>query len=165
MSESTSERDLEREKVKVALGESIRAMEGMRLNEVTLHVVSSEINLVLLRFDEGSYAVYPWWGGELVVVMPWDREVPAELGPASWYQAYYEAAPFIGRQVKQARAIGDVWNGHGIEISFSGELERTLVIQSIASGDLPEGYIDCIRVGVAKYTYCIEDSEKTGMRK
>ena len=58
--------------------------------------------------------------------------------------------------MKQARAIGEAWNGHGIEISFSGILDRTLIIQSIESGDMPAEFADCLRVGVVQYTYSHE---------
>lgn len=114
--------------------------------------------MVVLRFEDALYTVTPWDGGALVqlLLVDSDKELPADLGPGAWYQPCAEAAAFHGCSVKQARAIGCAWNGHGLEMSFSGEHARTLIIQSIMAGDLPEGFVDCLRVGVASYTYCYE---------
>jgi len=140
--------------IEAALRDSIRGLEGRRLLEVVLQIVGGEINVVFLRFEGALYAAYPWRGGELVQVVLWDKELPADLGPGAWYQPFDEAGPFHGCSVKQARVIGTAWNGHGIEISFSGTLDRTLIIQSIESGEMPQEFSDCLRVGIAKYTYC-----------
>ena len=143
----------EHARVEAALIDSIRGLEGRRLLEVVLQVVEPEINMVFLRFEDALYSVKPWRGGELMQVAVWDEDLPTGLGPRAWYQSFDEARPFHGCSVKQARAIGGVWNGHGIEISFSGALDRTLIIQSIASGDMPKGFVDCLRVGIGNYTY------------
>ena len=135
---------------------SIRALNGRRLREVVLQIIEPEINLVFLRFEDALYALYPWRGGELLRFVAWDKEIPTELGPGAWYQPFDHAAVFHGCSVKQVRAIGGAFNGHGIEISFADALEQTLIIQSIESGDVPRGFGDCLRVGIADYTYCYE---------
>lgn len=153
MSHAMSDYEAKSAQVHAALEDSLRGLDGRRLLEVLIQVVEPEINMVFLRFEDALYAVVPWDGGALVQLTEWDNELPTDLGPGAWYQPFDQAAAFRGCSVKQARAIGCAWNGHGIEISFSGELSRTLIIQSIESGEPPRGFVDCLRVGVANYTY------------
>lgn len=142
-----------RAEIGAELEESLRAMEGRRLLEVLLQIVEPQINVVFLCFEDARYAVYPWRGGEFVRLVPWDRELPADLGPAAWYQGYEAAAPFHGSTVNQGRALGAAWNGHGIEISFAEHFDRTLTIQSMEVRTTLEGFLDCLRIGITCYSY------------
>jgi hypothetical protein len=132
---------------------SIRALEGRTLREVVLQIIEPEINMVFLRFEEAWYAVVGQLGSELLQVYRHDGEPPDDLGPSAWYERFDAAALFHGRMVQQARAIGAAWNGHGIEISFAGVLDRTLIIQSIYAGAVPTGFVDSLRVGIASYVH------------
>ena len=147
-------------RVEAALRDSIRGLEGRRLRDVLLQIVEPDINMVILRFEDALYVVYPWCGGDLVQLVSWEKELPTDLGPGAWYQPFDEAVPCHGCSVTQARAVGGTSNGHGIEISFSGAVDRTLIIQSIEAGDMPEGFSDCLRVGITRYTHrCVREAD------
>jgi len=132
---------------------SIYALEGRLLREVVLQIVEPQINVVFLRFDGAMFAVQGDLGSELLTVFAHEGEPPSDIGPAAWYERFDAAEIFHGRLVKQVRPIGAVWNGHGIEISFSGITDRTLIIQSIYAGDRPNDFFDCLRIGIATYDY------------
>jgi hypothetical protein len=53
----------------------------------------------------------------------------------------------------QARSIGSAWNGHGFEFSFEGLPDRTMIVQSIDTGERPADFADCLRFGIGYYFY------------
>ncbi|MBQ4835695.1 hypothetical protein [Pseudoalteromonas luteoviolacea] len=60
---------------------------------------------------------------------------------------------FIGFEVVEVRQIGEVWNGHGFELSCKDVPDKTLIGQSIFTGSEPEDFDDCMRIGVGNYIY------------
>ena len=130
---------------------ALKQLEGRTLREVVLQSVEGEINVVLLVTDAQIFSVEGAIGGELLrLVLATPPEVPGS-GPS--YEQYEPATSFLGTRIVQARPIGEAWNGHGLELSFEGLPDNTLIIQSIYSGDAPSGFHDCLRVGVANYSH------------
>lgn len=49
------------------------------------------------------------------------------------------------------RTIGSAWNGHGVELSFVGVPNKTVIVQSIYAGNKPTDQEDCLRLGIGSY--------------
>jgi hypothetical protein len=130
---------------------AIKQLEGRVLREVRLQIIAPEINVVVLVTDDETFNIQGVIGGELLeLVAASAREVQ---GPHAWYEGLEPAAKLLGSRIVQARAIGEAWNGHGLELSFEGVSDTTLVVQSIYSGETPPEFNDCLRVGIATYQY------------
>jgi len=127
--------------------------DGRVLRDVLLQIVEPEVNVVVLVFEDAVFSVQGQIGGELLKVVEAPPPSTESLGPNAWYQPFEPAIQFRGKAVAQVRAVGEAWNGHGLEISFADCPRHTLIITSIDSRGAPEAFRDCLKVGVAEYTY------------
>lgn len=66
---------------------------------------------------------------------------------------YIDFNRFYNKKLLQVRAIGE--ERYGLELSFEGELDYTMLVQS---GTLPNESNDCIRLGTGNYSYTFESS-------
>jgi hypothetical protein len=122
---------------------------GERLEAISVHVVPPEINILFLQFADFVVEVFGAYGSELLRLEITNRlhEMETiELKPLQIFQ---------GKEIVQARTVGEPWNGYGFEISFKEMYDRTLLVQSIYSGDKPDGFDDCLRVGIGHYLYSV----------
>ena len=142
-----------------AFRNGLAGLEGRKLQFVLLQIVEPEINQVVLAFEESAFAVHGAVGGEVLQIVPMAEPFSCEAGPATWWEVFQPAVRFEGCAVAQARAIGEAWNGHGLELCFEGHTSESLIISSIDSRPAPGGFGDCLRVGVAKYHYCREEEK------
>ena len=82
-----------------------------------------------------------------------------EIMPEQTYDEVYSICPyepfecFVGKKIIQAHQIGEAWNGHGFELCFEKVPDRTMIVQSIYTGDKPDDFEDCLRLGVAIYQF------------
>lgn len=132
----------------------LEEINGQKLEAGLANVVADEINVVHLRFGGVWYSAHGLVGSEVMGFRrrteDFKEERPNE-GICICKLPVLEQ--FVGLIVAQARHIGAAWNGHGFEISFVGEPAKTLILQSIYTGSEPEGFDDCMRIGVGNYTY------------
>jgi len=129
----------------------IQDIEGETLRNISIHVVSPEINIVFLHFDEFDVEIFGAFGSEILkieIAIRRDTFPTVELPQLNMFR---------NQRINQIRIIGEAWNGYGFEVSFDGIFDRTLIIQSIYSGDKPEGLEDCLRIGIGHYVYFLED--------
>jgi len=127
-------------------------LEGKRLECVKVHYVEPEFNILYLWFEDSSiYSIHGGNGSEVLLISKIDSEmVNSKMSLLFNYPDY---SVFLGDIISQVRVIGGEWNGHGIEISFCTNYNETMIVQSVYAGDKPEGYDDCIRLGVCSYKY------------
>lgn len=128
-------------------------LDGRVLRDVLLQIIEPEVNVVVLVFEDAVFSVQGQIGGELLDLVESAPPTAESLGPNAWYESFEPAVRFRGKAVAQVRAVGGAWNGHGLELSFAGCPGHTLIITSICSGTAPEGFNDCLKVGVADYRY------------
>lgn len=133
----------------------MKELEGKVLKEIRVHVVDPEYNIVFLIFESMVYAIHGRVGSEILGIYRIDKVENSYLNESK-YECLYEI--FQGHVISQVRIIGDVWNGYGFELSFEGIKDKTILIQSIYAGDKPEGYDDCLRLGIGFYSYHKVDS-------
>lgn len=127
---------------------------GLSLEKTLVNYVADEFNVLYLKASGRWFAVQPEIGGEILGF----RELGASPiegltsdGSGIVRCALFER--FMGAQVTAVRQMGEAWNGHGFELSFFGIVDHTLLVQSIHTGSEPEGYSDCLRLGVGSYVY------------
>jgi hypothetical protein len=128
-------------------------LEGKTLKQFLVQVVEPEFNVAYLIFEDGSaYAVQGEFGSEILSIH-WLSAIVAETKPGekSRIKRFRPFEQFIGRRIEQVRMIGEAWNGHGFEFSFEGIANRTMIIQSIYTGQPPDDLFDCLRMGVGQY--------------
>ena len=126
-------------------------LEGATLHTVLINVVDPEFNVVYLGTSNGVFALQGEVGGEYLGVheCPDLPEITNQDGYIICKHQPFER--FVGKTIAQARQIGDVWNGHGYELAFSGEENHTMIVQSIYCGVEPKELSDCLRLGVGVY--------------
>lgn len=140
--------------------EALLGMVGRRLNRCRLQIVSPEINVVYLGFDDGAVAIQGDIGGELLRLVP--ISAAPGLGPLDAdarisVRECEAAAPFLGRRIAQARVVGEAWNGHGVELAFEGLPDQTLVVSSVECEENKTDVHAALRVGTLKYIMVIGD--------
>jgi hypothetical protein len=129
----------------------LKQLEGLRLTRVLVQIVAPEFNCIDLVFEEAAFEVCGQIGSEIIGIKKLP-EIPRPSDTGHIQTVDFEPfSIFVGRLIVQARAIGSAWNGHGIELSFEGLPDRTMLIQSIYSGDKPAEYEDCLRLGIGTY--------------
>jgi len=143
--------------------EALASIQGRILHRVLVQEVGHEFNVVYLITEVGAYAVQGRIGSEVLVIVP--MEQPPSLGLLSntsmaIVKPFRPFSMFEGRRIVQGRSIGGAWNGHGFELSFEGQPNRTLIIQSIYTDAKPDGYEDCLRLGIGNYVF---DTESEGV--
>ncbi|MCF6314639.1 MAG: hypothetical protein L3J39_19480 [Verrucomicrobiales bacterium] len=122
------------------------------LQEIVVQVVDPEFNALFLKTDKGVFAIQGTIGSEIVEIVESQNEFPAiTTGEGSFISRHLPFERFIGHQIESIREIGEAWNGHGYEISFSNIFDSTMIVQSIYSPPKPDGLEDCLRLGVASY--------------
>jgi len=126
-------------------------LKGALLNRLLINVVTDEFNVVYLETDKGVFALHGKMGGEYLGVHPLpEMPVPTEQ-EGVMICPYPPFNGFLGQRISQVRQIGSAWNGHGYELSFKDVLNKTMIVQSIHSGDKPDDLEDCLRLGVGHY--------------
>jgi hypothetical protein len=129
----------------------LKELEDEQLINITVNVVTPEINIVFLHFNNYIVEVRGAFGSEILKVEMTTRKLD------DIYNIEIECLQlFKGMTIYQSRIIGEPWNGYGFEISFKELLDRTLIIQSIYSGNIPKDFDDCLRIGIGNYIYKID---------
>jgi len=127
-------------------------LEGKKLTSAKVHYVEPEFNILYLWFEDDSiYSIYGGNGSEVLHISMVDSDRVNDMSTQLY--DYLDFSLFLGDRINQVRVIGDKWNGHGVEISFKSNYSKTLIVQSVYTGYKPEGYDDCIRLGVCNYKY------------
>ncbi|MDF2485628.1 MAG: hypothetical protein K0R46_1796 [Herbinix sp.] len=131
--------------------QNILVLKNKVLVDFFVDIVEPEINIAYLVFVDGIYAVSGAIGSEIITMIQTDSiHLQIENKQLKQFEPY---SIFLNKKIIQVRNIGEEWNGHGFEISFEGMYDKTMILQSIYTGDNPEGYDDCIRLGVGQYYY------------
>ncbi len=131
--------------------QNILALKNKVLVDFFVDIVEPEINIAYLVFVDNSYAVSGAIGSEIITMTQTESKyLQIENKQLKQFEPY---SIFLNKKIIQVRSIGEEWNGHGFEISFEGMHDKTMILQSIYSGDKPEGFDDCIRLGIGQYYY------------
>lgn len=129
----------------------LKELENEQLLKVTVNVVTPEINIVFLHFDNYIVEVYGAFGSEIIKIEMANRAID-DIDNTE----IESLQQFKGMTIYQSRIIGEPWNGYGFEISFKESFDKTLIIQSIYSGNRPNDIDDCLRLGIGNYIYRID---------
>ncbi|MDP2596396.1 hypothetical protein [Alteromonas stellipolaris] len=130
----------------------IEALEGSVLTKVLINVVEPEFNVVFLDTSNGVFAVQGESGGEYLGIRH-IKDMPSLVSEQGYIICEYPPYnAFLNHTICQIRQIGTAWNGHGLELSFQGITDQTMIIQSIYSGDKPKDLEDCLRLGIGQYS-------------
>ena len=133
-------------------------LEGALIQTILINVVEPEFNVVFLKTDVGDFQIHGKIGSEYLGIEEC-KSFPEVMNEDGYIICSYPPfAVFEGKRITQARQIGTVWNGHGFEFSFDGIHDKTMIIQSIYTGEKPEGYDDCLRLGIGTYAYSFSKS-------
>ncbi|MFP3976818.1 hypothetical protein [Marinobacter sp. KMM 10035] len=127
---------------------------GLKLEKALVNYVSDEINVLYLKAEDRWFSAQPEIGGEILGFH--ERESAPQEEQTSEGTGVVRISlfnPFIGNRVVSARQIGEAWNGHGFELSFSGIMDQTLLVQSIHAGSEPDNFSDCLRLGIGNYVH------------
>jgi hypothetical protein len=132
---------------------------GKTLQDALVNVVEPEINVVYLKTEESWFEIHGEIGSEILGIHKIAVEVheKEEIGLRTGHIPLLDQ--FIGLTIVRARQTGEAWNGHGFEFSFKELPDKTLIVQSIYTGTEPEGFYDCLRIGVGTYLHRIDISE------
>jgi hypothetical protein len=125
----------------------IKEIIGKQLNDLKVHIVEPEYNIVFMQFDRSWYGINGAVGSEILEIK---RYLKTKHVKNSEFKPYND---FLGHKISNCRFFGDVWNGYGLEFSFQGIFDKTIIIQSIYTGDNPTGFEDCLRLGIGHYYY------------
>lgn len=136
-----------------AFRDSLDQLIGRILRSVRLQIVAPEINVVVLEFADATFCIQGQIGGELLDLVQASPSASPDPVIGLRHEIFEPAAHFLGHEVSQARAIGEAWNGHGLELSFAKLPTKTLIVQSIYAPLAPDGFDDCLRVAVVSYSY------------
>lgn len=136
---------------------------GKILREVFVNVSAPEFKAVYLCTDNGVYVIRGEIGSEILGIHK-VHQAPETQG-GSTIQKFPPFDCFLGKQVTQVRMIGEAWNGHGFELSFSELQGKTILIQSIYAGEKPAEYHNCLRPGIGTYHWCCEQQVEAEERK
>lgn len=131
----------------------LKDIEGEAIHHISLHVQPPEIHTVFLHFEGFVLEVYSSIGSEILTL-----EIAPRIQDEIDTMTYEPLRIFEGRQIIQARTIGEPMNGYGFELSFKGMLDQTLLLQSVYAGHKPDGYEDCLRVGIGQYSFHMDES-------
>jgi|ERR1044071_7717606 hypothetical protein len=125
-------------------------LEGRVLLRCLVQIVPPEFNVAYLALDVGIWCIQGRIGGEVLEIFTIE-EIPVDGREEISIKAFEPFSMFLNRRIVQARSIGSVWNGHGFEFSFEGLPDRTMIVQSIYTGDKADGFEDCLRLGMGYY--------------
>jgi len=128
-------------------------LEGAIVLQVLVNVVDPEFNVVYLKTDKGVYSIQGEMGSEYLGIRKLE-EMPEITNDEGYIISSFKPFTiFEGKKIKQAHQVGEAWNGHGFELCFENEPNKTMIVQSIYSGDKPEEFDDCLRLGIGSYYY------------
>ncbi len=130
----------------------LAAFVGRRLTAMRIQVLHGELNQVYLGLDDRFVSIHGDIGGELLKVV--DIHALPELGLVGEGSRLWQppqATKLIGRTIAAARAVGEAWNGHGLELAFEGLPTETILITSVETPENKSGLHDAIRVAFPTY--------------
>ena len=129
------------------------ALSGQLLTSIHVHLVDGEANVVYLISNRNGFVIDGAADGEILRIARLDASIE-ELRQSD--MNIVDCRPFgifLQHQVREIREIGLPWKGHGWEISFEGLFGKTMIVQSIYGAPKPEGFENCLRLGVAEYQW------------
>ncbi|MTI48419.1 MAG: hypothetical protein FH761_11295 [Firmicutes bacterium] len=132
-------------------------LKGKKLKKAMVHYVEPEFNMLLLEFYDGTILKFHGLEGSECIGIGISNYTRIHELEENLIE-YYPFLIFYNKEFNGMRILGEKWNGHGVEISFSEQMEKTMLIQSIYTGDLPERFDDCIRLGVGTYRYTFNEN-------
>ena len=128
-------------------------LEGAIVSQILVNIVDPEFNVVFLKTDKGVFSLQGEMGAEYLGVRKLDS-MPEQTDDEGYIICPYKAFEcFVGKKIIQAHQIGEAWNGHGFELCFDNMPDKTMIVQSIYTGDKPEEFEDCLRLGVGNYQF------------
>ena len=128
-------------------------LEGAMVSEILVNIVDPEFNAVFLKTDKGVFSLHGEMGSEYLGVRKLEL-MPEQTDDKGYRICPYETFEcFVGKKIIQAHQIGEAWKGHGIELCFEKMPNKTMIVQSIYTGDKPEEFEDCLRLGVGNYQF------------
>ncbi|WP_105620031.1 hypothetical protein [Vallitalea okinawensis] len=133
--------------------EKIDMIEGKILRDVLVHIVEPEYNIAYLVFDHYVYEICGLMGSEILGICEISYIDYKGKSNGRNIKKFKPYEIFLDKEIVQVRIIGEEWNGHGFEFSFKEVYDKTMIIQSIYSGNKPDEFEDCIRLGIGQYYY------------
>lgn len=130
-------------------------LKGKKLKKALVDYAEPEFNILFLEFYDGTILEFHGLEGSESIGMGISNSNRIHELKESLIE-YYPFSLFYNKEFLEMRIVGEKWNGYGVELSFSDQMEKTLLVQSIYSGTLPEGFVDCIRLGVGNYKYTFD---------
>lgn len=131
---------------------NIEKLHGALVEEIVVQIVDPEFNVLFLKTDRGAFAMQGAIGSEIVEVVALESpfpEIATEEGMSVTRHPHFDR--FISHRIESIREIGEAWNGHGYELSFSDIFDASMIVQSIYCSPKLEGLEDCLRLGVVSY--------------
>jgi len=128
---------------------------GLRMQSVLVHVVEREANVVYLITEDGGFAIDGALDGEILRIAQLQTTIEVLRGSGMKIIEYPPFGVFLQHRIHEVREIGLPWKGHGWEISFEGLSGKSMIVQSIYAAPKPEGFENCLRLGVAEYQWDI----------
>ena len=131
-------------------------VKGQVLKRVLLNIVGHEFNVLYLQFTSGWFRALGINGSETLGFYKFEGEPvegPTDETGIGQICTFPPFEIFTGKEVAEVRQTGEAWNGHGFEFTFTNLFDKTLIVQSIYTGNEPKDYIDCIKLGIGTYFY------------
>jgi hypothetical protein len=131
----------------------LAGLEGAIVAQILINIVDSEFNVVFLDTDKGVFSLQGEMGAEYLGIRRLDL-MPKQTDDEGYIVCPYQPFEyFFGKEIIQIHQIGEAWNGHGFELCFDNEPEKTIIVQSIYTGDKPKNFDDCLRLGIGNYQF------------
>lgn len=134
----------------------LEMLEGRTLRKCVVDIVEPEFNIIYLVFSNSIFAIHGANASEVIDIHQID-EIDSRLYKEGRAKEFSPFNIFLDRKICSARCMGEEWNGHGFELSFEGLLNKTMLIQSIYTGNQPLDLNDCIRLGIGNYYLSSDD--------
>jgi hypothetical protein len=131
----------------------VKKLEGKTLSNFFAHIVGDQFNIAYLLIDTLVYPIHGLIGSEIIGIGETLEEISIINDKSKDIVEFPPFSTFYNKKICQIRMIGEAWNGHGFEFSFEDIYDKTMIIQSIYSGEKPEDYEDCLRLGIGCYYY------------
>jgi len=132
--------------------DALAAFPGHRLTAMRVQLLHGELNQAYLALDDRTLSIQGDIGGELLKVV--DASVLPEIGVVDkdvriWQPP--QVVRFLGRVIVAARAVGEAWNGHGVELAFEGAPTETILITSVEAPENKRDIHDMLRIAFPSY--------------
>ncbi len=131
--------------------ELLKELQGELLKGLLINIAIPEFNVVYLKTKTQNFSIYGQAGSEYIGIHKIEKWPEEESNETSVICKYPPFEIFLNHKIVAARQIGAIWNGHGFELSFEGIYDKTLIVQSIYTGEVPAGLGDCLRLGIGYY--------------